>query len=161
VPADPTIGSLDDYFRVLLGILPVRFHVVAQSMGSVLALRAVLEAPERVARLVLCAPSGGVDVRALGAAEWRASFLEEHPALPRWFVDDRSDFTDRLRAIGAPTLILSSDRDALSPVAVGEFFRGRIPGAGLHVLSGATHWFALEQPDAVAERLGQFLSQQC
>jgi pimeloyl-ACP methyl ester carboxylesterase len=157
VPPDPTIASLDGYFLALLGGLPARFHLVAQSMGSVLALRAAIDAPERIAGLVLCAPSGGVDVRALGAAEWRASFVEEHAALPTWFVDDRSDFTDRLHSIGARTLILSGDDDPLSPVAVGEFFRARIPGAELEVLARGGHWFALEQPDHVAERVGRFL----
>ena len=38
VPPDPSLGSLDDLYRAIRSILPQRFHLVAQSMGNVLAL---------------------------------------------------------------------------------------------------------------------------
>jgi pimeloyl-ACP methyl ester carboxylesterase len=158
VPRDPSIGTLDDYFAALTEALPERFHVVAQSMGNVLALRMALEAPSRVASLTLCALSGGIDVSSLGAEDWRASFRSEHPHLPTWFVDDRSDFTDRLSSLRIPTLALSGGADPLSPVGVGEFLRDRIAGALLDVFEGGTHWVAHESPDQVSLRIARFLS---
>ncbi len=105
-------------------------------MGNVLALRLALDHPGRVAGLVHCALSGGVDVRALGGAEWRPSLRVEQPSAPTWFIDDDSDFTDRLASIGVPALVITGDADPLSPVAVGEFVRDKIPLAALRVVSG-------------------------
>ncbi|HET8734790.1 MAG TPA: alpha/beta fold hydrolase, partial [Anaeromyxobacteraceae bacterium] len=151
VPADPSIRSLDDLFDRVVGWLPEgRSHVVAQSMGGVLAARLALEQPERVARLVLVATSGGVDVSRLGAADWRRDYRASLPGVPSWFVDDRTDLTDRLSGIRAPTLLLWSDADPISPLSVARFLASRIPGARLAVVAGGTHAFAKERPDEVA-----------
>jgi pimeloyl-ACP methyl ester carboxylesterase len=71
---------LDDLFGWLVERLPPgTSHVIAQSMGGVLAARLALERPERVARLVLVATSAGVDMARLGAAEWRHEYRALHP----------------------------------------------------------------------------------
>jgi pimeloyl-ACP methyl ester carboxylesterase len=157
-PADPSLRTLDDLYGALLAVLPHRFHLVAQSMGNVLALRMAIENPGRVASLVLCAVSGGVDVRRLGGAEWRESLRAEQPGVPTWFIDDASDFTQRLSSIGISTLVLSGDADPLSPVRVGEFVRDHIPSAELCVVSGAGHWMAHDEPDRVAPLIDRFLA---
>jgi pimeloyl-ACP methyl ester carboxylesterase len=158
VPADPTLRSLSDLYGALLDVLPSRFHLVAQSMGNVLALRTALEHPDRVASLVLCAVTGGVDVRILGGAEWRESLRAEQAHAPTWFIDDASDFTERLATLRIPALILSGDDDPLSPVRVGEFLRDRLPSATLTVIAGGTHSMAQEQPDRIAETIDRFLA---
>jgi pimeloyl-ACP methyl ester carboxylesterase len=157
VPADPTIRSLDDLFRALLDALPTRSHLVAQSMGNVLAMRMAIEHPGRVASLVLCAVSGGVDVRRLGGAEWRTSLRADQPKAPTWFIDDASDFSDALPTLRVPTLVLSADADPLSPVAVGEYLRDRMPSAELRVVPGG-HMIAHDSPDVVAGHIGSFHS---
>ncbi len=92
LPADPGIESLDDLFGWFVERLPTgASHVIAQSMGGVLAARLALEQPERVARLVLVATSGGVDVSRLGGAEWRHEYRASLPDVPTWFIDDRTD----------------------------------------------------------------------
>jgi pimeloyl-ACP methyl ester carboxylesterase len=158
VPADPSLHTLDDLYHALLAVLPPRFHLVAQSMGNVLALRAALEHPERVASLVLCALSGGVDVPRLGGAEWRDALRADQPHMPRWFIDDRSDFTARLPSLRLPVLALNGEADPLSPVAVGEYLRDLIPSAALHVVAGGTHDMACEESDHVAAVIGRFLA---
>lgn len=66
LPADPSIHSLDDLFGWFVEQLPPEAsHVIAQSMGGVLAVHLALEHPERVASVVLVATSGGVDVARL------------------------------------------------------------------------------------------------
>jgi pimeloyl-ACP methyl ester carboxylesterase len=125
-------------------------HVIAQSMGGVLAARLAIEHPERVARLVLVATSGGVDVARLGGAEWRAGFRASRPDVPSWFEDDRTDLTDRLSAIRSRTLLLWSDVDPISPPAVAGFLGQRIPDARVVHVAGGTHAFATERPDEVA-----------
>jgi pimeloyl-ACP methyl ester carboxylesterase len=156
-PADETLASLPDLYDALLAVLPSRFHVVAQSMGNVLALRMAIEHPKRVASLVLCAVSGGVDVAARGGEAWRVTLRAAQPSAPTWFIDDESDFTDALGALRIPALVLSGDRDPLSPVAVGEFLCTRMPHAELRVIAGGTHGMAEEEPDRVAPRIADFL----
>ncbi len=158
VPPDPSIGSLDDLYRWWCDRLPPgRSHVVAQSMGGVLAARLAIERPDRVDRLVLVATSGGTDLSRLGALEWRLEHRRELPDVPPWFIEDRTDLTARLREIRAPTLLLWSDADPVSPLAVGELLSAQIPGARLEVIAGGTHAFAHERPEEVAGIVSGFL----
>jgi pimeloyl-ACP methyl ester carboxylesterase len=151
VPADPGVKSLDDLYRWVVERLPPgSSHVIAQSMGGVLAARLAVERPERVARLVLVATSGGVDVRRLGAAEWRDEYRALLPTAPSWFVDDRTDLANRLAEIRAPTLLLWSDEDPISPRSIARFLAERIARARIVTVAGGTHAFASERPDEVA-----------
>ncbi len=150
-PPDPAIRSTDDLFTWMVARLPPgRSHVVAQSMGGVLAVRLAIEHPSRVDRLVLAATSGGLDLRATGAVDWRPEYLASRPEVPRWFVDDRTDLTSRLPDVRAPTLLLWSEADPVSPLAVARLLEERIPGASLTVIPGGTHEFARERADEVA-----------
>lgn len=159
-PADPAVRSLGDlYAWVLARLPPGPCHLVAQSMGGVLAARLAVEQPARVARLVLVATSGGIDVARLGAADWRPEYRVSRPEAPGWFVDDRTDLGDRLAAIRAPTLLVFSDADPVSPPAVAAFLAGRIPGARIATVTGGTHAFASERPDEVAAILRQHLGE--
>ncbi len=158
VPTDVGIQSLDDLYDALLTVVPVRFRVVAQSMGNVLALRMAIEHPERVTSMVLCAVSGGVDVRRLGGAEWRDGLRADQPTAPSWFIDDRSDFTDRLGGVLVPALVLSGDEDPLSPVRVGEFLRDRLPSATLSVVAGGGHGMAHDEPDRIVPLIARHLA---
>jgi pimeloyl-ACP methyl ester carboxylesterase len=157
-PADATIQGLDDLFRWLVPKLPeAPFVLVAQSMGGVLAARLAIEHPELVTRLVLVATSGGVDVRGLGGADWRAGYRASLPGVPDWFTTDRTDLTGRLGSIRAPTLLLWSDADPVSPLAVSDLLLARIPDARREVVRGGSHAFAEERPDEVAVALRKFL----
>jgi poly(3-hydroxyoctanoate) depolymerase len=159
VPADPGIKSLDDLFGWLVERLPPgASHVIAQSMGGVLAARLALERPERVARLVLVATSGGVDMARLGAAEWRHEYRASLPDVPTWFIDDRTDLTDRLAEIRARTLLVWSDADPISPSSVARLLAGRIPGARIVTVAGGTHALASERPDEVASIIRSHLA---
>lgn len=158
-PADPSLGSLDDLFGWLVARLPPgRSHVLAQSMGGVLALRLALERPERVGRLVLCATSGGLDVASLGAADWRPEYRASLPGVPPWFLHDRTDLSARLGEVRAPALLLWSDADPVSPLAVGRALQARLPDARLAVVAGGSHAFAEERAEEVARLARPFLA---
>ncbi len=159
-PSDPAIRSLQQLTTWAEDRLGGPCKLVAQSMGGVLALQIALRRPELVRRLVLVATSGGVDVVRLGGEDWRrrpgdARKLTE---VPRWFVDDRTDVTDRLGEIRAPTLLLWGDADPVSPVTVGRFLHQRIPGAELCVIPGGTHAMAAERPDDLARLIARHLA---
>jgi pimeloyl-ACP methyl ester carboxylesterase len=119
-------------------------------MGGVLAARLAIEYPNRVASLVLCATSGGIDVAALGGADWRSDFRAELPNVPTWFEVDRTDLTSRLAEIQAPTLVLHGDADPISPEAVSVLLSRRIRNARREVLFGESHDFANRRPGEVA-----------
>ncbi|MEW6775158.1 MAG: alpha/beta hydrolase [Bdellovibrionota bacterium] len=157
-PADPSVRSLRDLAGWTLRQMPPDpANVVAQSMGGVIAAQIAIENPKRIARLVLVATSGGVDVKKLGGADWRPDFTRENGQLPKWFVDDRTDLTDQLEKIQIPVLLIWGDSDPISPVAVGEFLRSKLPSACLAVVPGGGHDLARTHADETARLIAGHL----
>ena len=109
-----------------------------------------LNYPESIRRLVLTVTAGGMDVKALGATDWRPGYREEYPTAADWLYEARPDFSNQLKTIAHRTLLLWGDNDPIRPVAVGEEFQRRMPNARLVVMKGGTHAMAVERPDEVA-----------
>jgi pimeloyl-ACP methyl ester carboxylesterase len=140
LPDDPSIDSLDGLYRWFLDRVPTgRIHLVAQSMGGVLAARMAIDQPQRIATLTLCATSGGVNVMALGGEDWRPAYRAELPSVPDWFIVDRTDLTARLSAIVSPMLILLGEVDPVCPRAVGELLVQHIPHAHFEMIPSGGH----------------------
>jgi pimeloyl-ACP methyl ester carboxylesterase len=150
VAPNPQLRTLADLRNHLLASLPPRFDLVSMSMGGVLALQIALDHPERLRKLVLLATSGGVDVGALGAIDWRDTFRGHQPHAPAWFLENREDFTPQLQNIAHPALLIYGDADLIAPPAVGQHLARHLPNATLEVLPGATHDLELEHPDTIA-----------
>ncbi len=87
------------------------------------------------------------------ASFWRPDYRASLPDAPPWFVDDGTDLTQRLGTIRAPTLLVWSDSDPVSPLAVARLLAERIPDARIAVVENGTHAFAAERPDEVASIL--------
>jgi pimeloyl-ACP methyl ester carboxylesterase len=156
-PHDPDVRSFGDLVARASALLDDQTDVVAQSMGGVVAIGLALARPERVRRLVLVATSGGVDVAALGGADWRGEYQRAYPDAARWISTERPDHTGALSRLAAPTLLICGDADPLSPPAVGERLAGLIPTSTLRVLAGGTHWMARERQDEVARLIDEHL----
>lgn len=150
VPANPDLRTMADLQAHLLESLPDRFDLVTMSMGGVLALRIALEQPQRIRKLVLIATSGGVDMRALGALEWREDVSRRPPDMPTWFVDDRTDVTPQLAEIQHDTLLIYGDDDLIAPPSVGELLQKGLPRARLEIVPGGTHDLEIDFPDLIA-----------
>ncbi|MET0294319.1 MAG: alpha/beta fold hydrolase, partial [Phenylobacterium sp.] len=147
----PQVRGMDDLVRLVesaVGDGPA--DLLAQSMGGVPALAFALGHPGRVRRLVLTATSGGVDAAARAAAlhDWRASYRRNYPLAADWIRLDRTDLTDRLAQVAAPTLLLFGDADPIAPPFVGKRLAELLPNATLHVLPGAGHDLAALRPEA-------------
>jgi pimeloyl-ACP methyl ester carboxylesterase len=157
-PADPLVRCLTDLPDYVLRRVDGVCDLVAQSMGGVVALMLALQRPERIRRLVLCGTSGGIDMSRFEAEEWRLGYRREMPeSAPRWFVDDRSDLTDRLPRLAQRTLLLWGEDDRISPPAVGRHLASLLPNASFQTLSGAGHMLAEEKPDEVAASISAYL----
>jgi pimeloyl-ACP methyl ester carboxylesterase len=153
VPTHEDIGSLPDLVRWVASELPERCDLVALSMGSTIALRLALEYPERIRRLVLVVPCGGMNAERFGALDWREAFIAARPFAPRWFVTDNSDFSEQLSQISAPTLLVFGEDDPIAPPAIGEFLLERLPNAKLEVVADASHDLEEEHPAFLASMI--------
>ncbi len=142
-PHDPVVCGFEDLVaRTVAALDDAPTDLVAQSMGGAVALRVALDEPTRVRRLVLCATSGGLDVGALGAADWRTDYRAAYPRAADWITHVRLDFGAELAVVEQPTLLLWGDADAVSPPAVGERLRAALRYATLTVLHSSDHGFA-------------------
>ena len=149
-PLREDIGSLAELTRWVASELPDRCDVVSLSMGSAIALRLALEFPERVRRLVMVVPCGGVNALNFGALDWREHFLVARPQAPRWFVSDTIDMSGRLAHIMAPTLLVFGADDPIAPPAIGRFLVEQLPIAKLEVVAHASHDLEEEHPAFLA-----------
>lgn len=70
----------------------------------------------------------------------------------------RRDGSDVLRSIAVPTLILCGKQDSWSPVAQHEAMQALAPAAVLDVIGDAGHMAPMEQPQAVAQAMLQWLA---
>lgn len=156
--SEPGIQSLDDLVTRLLPEIDQPTALVAQSMGGIVAVRAALQRPELITHLVLSVTSGGVDMAALGAQDWRTEFVTENPSLPRWFTDDQSDLSAQLAELQIPVLLLWGDDDPISPVQVGEHLAQLLPCARLHVFVGAGHDLGYSHSHEVAQLIDEHLA---
>jgi pimeloyl-ACP methyl ester carboxylesterase len=67
------------------------------------------------------------------------------------------DVRDQLSRIQAPTLIIGSTADQLTPFKFSEYLHDRIAGSQLVKVEGAGHMLPIEQPEVVAEAVLKWL----
>lgn len=62
-----------------------------------------------------------------------------------------------LGKVVTPTLVVWGAQDRIAPLECGELYRRAIPGAQLQVLDQCGHWAHLEQPEALARVVREFV----
>jgi pimeloyl-ACP methyl ester carboxylesterase len=72
---------------------------------------------------------------------------------------DCFDVMERLEEVAAPALVVCGRQDQLSPLKYTEYLCAHLPAARLAVVEGAGHMVMLEQPEAVAGLLDEFIGQ--
>jgi pimeloyl-ACP methyl ester carboxylesterase len=157
-PHDPAIAGFDDLVARASAALAPRTHVVAQSLGGIVAIRLALRHPDAVGRLVLAATSGGLDAAGTAPVDWRVEYRATYPNAAAWITGERPDHTHALGALAAPALLLWGERDPISPPAVGRRLAALLPRAELHLLATDDHGFAQTQPDVVAPLIAAHLA---
>lgn len=157
VPADPRVRGLQDLVAMVLSEIDQPSALIAQSMGGIIAIQAARQRPDLVTHLVLTVTSGGVDMSALQAEDWRPAFFKANPTLPRWLADYNEDLSSVVGEIRSPVLLLWGDADPISPVAVGMRLRELLPRSSMHVLAGGEHDLANAHASSVAPLIDQHL----
>lgn len=115
--------------------------LLAQSMGGAVALQAALERPDRIRRIVLAATSAGLNVAALGGADWRPDYRRAYPNARLSILDTWPDLSARLASIAQPVLLLWGDADPISPLAVAARLARLLPDARRVIIPGGDHGF--------------------
>lgn len=70
---------------------------------------------------------------------------------------DEFDMTAQVEEIKAPVLVISGEKDILTPVKYGEFLNEKIEGSKFRVIDDAGHFMMLEKPDEFNRLLLEFL----
>ena len=158
IPHSASVRSFDDLVTITMTYMDRPVDLLAQSMGGVIAVQAALKRPQAVRRLVLAATSGGVNLKALNHRDWRDEYRRQYPDAAPWVTAYRIDVTDQLPYLHVPTLLLWSDADEISPLAVGEHLASLLPDARLLVIKGGDHMFARDRAAEVAPHIERHLS---
>jgi poly(3-hydroxyoctanoate) depolymerase len=160
VPARAGITSYSDLVDYVAVRMTTPAVLVAQSMGSVVALELALRYPERLTHLVLVAATGGIDVAAHGAADWRADYAVAYPHAEAWACAPVPDLTARLSEIQVPVLLIWATADVLSPLGVAHLFASKIPTTSLVTFDSDDHWVARQFAKETASAIQQFAEPQ-
>lgn len=70
---------------------------------------------------------------------------------------DRPDQTNLLPTISIPTLVVVGETDSLTPPAIAQAMKSKIPNSSLAIIRGAGHMAPMEQPGQVNLAIGRFL----
>ena len=69
----------------------------------------------------------------------------------------RFDITETVSRIRVPVLIVCGDEDKMTPLAMSQYLKDRIPGARLDTIPGAGHYAMMENAEAFNAALGKFV----
>jgi pimeloyl-ACP methyl ester carboxylesterase len=153
---EPTLVGYRAWLLAFLDAAGLQAAVLAGlSLGCGIAPRTALDAPARVAGLVLLAPYGiGPRLpRPQAGAAWLA--VQRHAA---GWARPRAYLTGQLDGIGCPVPLLSGEHDRLVPPADVRAAATRIPRARLTVVAGAGHRLPRDAPGQDAGQLIAFLA---
>jgi pimeloyl-ACP methyl ester carboxylesterase len=150
--------ALDYPEQVLgLGLLGAggRLRVAPELLESAASQTTILKAVEMVISCSFSpqAPARLMELAAKRMAEVRPSVLHGD-----FLACDNFDVMERLTQISAPSLIVCGADDQMTPVRYSQFLADKLPNAVLKVIPDAGHMVMLEQPQAVAKALTEFLA---
>ena len=140
-------------------------HVVAHQLGAMVALQAAADNPDRIGRLVVSGAlvlPGKLALRVQKAAlrmlpvrGLEQTGLTKDDLVRALEVMAEADFSSRLDAITAPTLVVVGQSDAAGQVSA-KALAEKLPNGRLAVIPGGAHP-SLENPEAYNRALIEFL----
>ena len=177
--------TIEDMAAGVLASAPERFALAGHSLGAIVALEVLRQAPERVTRLALLNASArpandaqletwaamrdgefGTVAHQFALANGGPPETVEamaHAVGPRGLRRQlaaqaaRPDSRPSLSSIRVPTLVLTGAEDQICPAELQEELAAGIPGARHAVIEDAGHMAPLEAPAAVAAQLQNWM----
>jgi len=199
IPDYGMADSMDAMAAGLLADLPPRFALGGVSMGGILAMEIMRQAPVRVSHLALIDTNPfaerdevrrrrGPQIEAVREGQLETIMRDEmKPAYfthladsralrdlcldmalsvgPQAFIRqslalrDRPDYSQTLRQVTCPALILCGRHDTLCPVSRHEAMLDMIPHAKLCIVEDAGHLPTIEKPEEVTQALQDLLEE--
>lgn len=190
--------TMPDLAALFLADAPPQFALAGLSMGGILAMEILRQAPHRVIRLALLDTNPRAETAAVQARrgpqidralagdlegvmrqDMKPNYLAPGPnkatilnlcmdmALtlgPQVFarqsraLRDRPDQQATLAGFKGPALVLMGAEDRLCPLDRHQLMHDLMPQSRLHIIPGAAHLPPLEQPDATARALRDWLA---
>lgn len=92
--------------------------------------------------------SGMNPAKLLYSPQARQNFMAGNPKIIAAYAAAEHNYTDALRDLRVPTLVLWGAEDPLTPLRTGQVVAGVVPGARLQVLPGAGHMPLQQTPKA-------------
>ena len=185
-PDATSVAAFAGALAPVLASIDGPYALVGSSMGAAVALEAAIAGSRPAALIAIgCAPKLRVAAATLAAAETAFdAFVAQMPAAlyaeptperaasarrqfeavgrERTLADFRAcdvwDVGERASALDLPVLVLTGERDAMTPVRFGQMLTDRIPGARMRILPGAGHLAMAESPADTNEALRAFVS---
>lgn len=163
--------------QLILASAPPRLSLCGFSLGAIVALEIIAQAPWRVDRLALIACNPGLldeTARRARAALQQSEFVQRGDAplvhlmareataetyrQQTQMTLDRADSRPRLGRINVPTLVLCGAEDRICPPAMSRAIADAIAMSRLTIVPGAGHYLPIERPELVAEQLAGWLA---
>ena len=185
-PEASGVGAYAAALAPMLSAIDGPYALVGSSMGAAIALEAAIAGAAPAALIAIgCGPklrvapatlvAAASDFDALVEAMPAALYADPTPARAasarrqfaavgqaRTLADFRAcdawDIGERASALRVPVLVLTGERDAMTPVRFGQMLADRIPGARMRILGGAGHLAMAESPADTNEALRAFVS---
>ncbi|HVY44623.1 MAG TPA: alpha/beta hydrolase [Minicystis sp.] len=149
-----TLSPLPGMKQVLPSLVEVarRVHALATQMA-----RRATALPEAVTwfkRLGLVGPT--LDDAVFAELVHAFGGLDMEPFFRNLRAIGEHDAADVLETIHVPALVITGDKDLMTPRALAQQMARRIPSSEILVVRGGTHYTAVEYPELVALRIERF-----
>ncbi|MCP4423518.1 MAG: alpha/beta hydrolase [Chloroflexi bacterium] len=161
--------------------------IIGHSMGGAIAQMTALHHPDKIAGLILIGTGARLPVsnvileQALTNFETTVDFVAKYAwarGTPEPLIEEGRKFMretgaqtthgdyvacnsfnvmEQLPQISAPALVIAGSIDMMTPPKFGRFMADHIPNAELVTINGGGHMMMLEQPEAVATAVANFL----
>ncbi|WP_043972728.1 alpha/beta fold hydrolase [Acinetobacter sp. NBRC 110496] len=157
VATDSDINSFDDLSNYVLAQIQQPSILIAQSMGGIFAIAAVLQKSDLVKGLVLIATSGGINLDRFQVQDWRQFYQQEYIEYPDWFVTTKVDYERYLPDVEIETLLIWGNQDPISPIEVGQYLNQILQKSKLYTVEDGDHQLAEKCADEVAIQINDYL----
>ena len=162
-----TYQNLYAAFCAFCDTLPAKFQLCGLSLGGVLALHYASEHPDRLESLILIGaqyrmPKGLLTLqnlifRFMPQKSFQGIGFGKQDFISLCGSTKRLDFTQDLKSISCPTLVLCGEDDKANKEAAKEISQG-IPGSRLLMIAHAGHQVNKDKPEELGKVIQDFLS---